>query len=141
MNKKTLVIIMTLIVAIPAFLLGGVLWPSPIGGPTPTSTQLPLLILLSVCDSFLFGFGIALVVVVWPKLRRLPPEKRNEANLVFFSLIWSLISWWPHANLHRSVGLNLQSIIYVDYGFHLTLMLASLIVMRFFIKYLREKIV
>ena len=43
----------------------------------------------------------------------------------FLAIGWFLISWWPHDNIHN--GDNLHGLLYIEYGFHVTLMLSALI--------------
>ncbi|HEV8224498.1 MAG TPA: hypothetical protein VGP74_04510, partial [Rubrobacteraceae bacterium] len=40
---------------------------------------------------------------------------------------WFLVSWWPHDNLHIHNGEDLQGLLYIEYGFHVTLMLAGIV--------------
>ena len=58
------VLIVTLVVGIPAFLLGPVLFQPAEGGPTPTPGQIPYSILLAVWDAVLFGLGVSFLLVV-----------------------------------------------------------------------------
>ena len=55
-------------------------------------------------------------------------QSKNMATAAYFSLSWLLISWWPHDNFHIHNGLYALGLLYIDYGFHVTLMIASLIV-------------
>jgi hypothetical protein len=50
----------------------------------------------------------------------------------YLAIAWTLVSWWPHSNMHRVNGENLGGLLMIDYTFHVTLMLASLIILRFF---------
>jgi hypothetical protein len=38
-----------------------------------------------------------------------------------------MVSWWPHDYLHIHNGNDLQGLLYIEYGFHLTLMLAGIV--------------
>lgn len=62
---------------------------------------------------------------------------RTRVKLAYLSLSWLLISWWPHDNLHLHNGMNLQGLLYIEYGFHLTLIIASLILARAFVQTLK----
>ena len=47
------------------------------------------------------------------------------------------MNWWPHDNFHRANGFNLPGLIRIEYGFHVTLYLAGIVVAWFFISVLR----
>ena len=36
-----------------------------------------------------------------------------------------MVSWWPHDNLHIHNGNDLQGLLYIEYGFHVTLIIAA----------------
>jgi hypothetical protein len=42
------------------------------------------------------------------------------------SIGWPMVCWWPQDNLHISTGSNLQTLLFIEYGFHFTLMIATL---------------
>ena len=131
MKPRTGIIVVTLVCLIATFLLTPVLWPFAEGGPQPTAAQMAMLMILGVLDSLTFGLGIAFLLYGMPLVRRLGQGRLAWAT--YLSIVWSLVSWWPHSNLHRVNGAdNLAGLLMIDYGFHVTLMLASLIVLRFF---------
>ena len=39
----------------------------------------------------------------------------------------TFVSWWPHDNMHIHNGNDLQGLLYIEYGFHVTLMAAGLV--------------
>lgn len=129
MSIKNKVILLTLIIAIPAFLLGRVIWPDPAGAMPPTAGQLPFFMVLSVFDALTFGLGISFIVFGWPW------AKKSKAE--FIALAWLIVSWWPHDNWHRYNGMNLQGLLYIEYAFHVTLMIAALVVIWAWITRLR----
>ena len=55
-----------------------------------------------------------------------PEGSRRVANRPSFAITWMLVSWWPHDNLHAHIGVNSADLLGVEYGFHLTLMIAAL---------------
>src|SRR5215203_2302447 len=59
------VLIVTLVVAIPAFFLGPVLFPSPTDGPAPTSVQLPFFLILAATDAVMLGLGVASIALAY----------------------------------------------------------------------------
>ena len=130
------VLLITLILGIPAFILGPILWsPSPDIKPTPA--QLPFFIFLSVIEAAVFGLGIAFIFFGWPLVNKVSKSKGLSAA-AFVSLSWLLVSWWPHDNSHIHNGMNAQGLLYIDYTFHVTIIAASLILAYYFINVLNE---
>jgi hypothetical protein len=142
MRPRIAVPLITLAVGIPAFLLGQVIWPPTPGElPTPSGAQLPLFILLFVVEALLFGLGVAFVVFGWPLVRRAAARVGMDPRPVYLAIAWQLVSWWPHDNLHLSTSINnLNGLLMIEYGFHVTLMLTALVVARFFLATLRAAI-
>jgi hypothetical protein len=120
--------LVTVILGAIAMMLGPKLWP-PIADPMPSAQQLPFFIILAGIQALVFGFGIAFLVFNWSAVMK---KKDSLTCWAFFALIWTLVSWWPHDNLHMHNGLNFQGLLYIDYGFHLTLMIAGLILAKYF---------
>ena len=46
---------------------------------------------------------------------------------MFLSIGWLMVSWWPHDNLHMHTGIDLQKLLYIEYGFHVTLMVCAIV--------------
>ncbi len=132
MSTKTKFIIITLVFAIPAFLLGRQIWPPSPDMVVPTSSQLFLLIILSVLESVAFGLGVAFLILGWPLLKKVSGKGDALTKLTFLSIAWFLINWWPHDNLHVHNGINLNGLLKIDYGFHITLVIAGAILAYFF---------
>ena len=126
-----------LIVGIPAFILGPMLW-SPTQEVQPTSGQLPFLIFLSAIEALTFGAGIAILVLGTKRVKKY--NQSNKGTIpAYIALLWLLLSWWPHDNIHIHNGMNLQGLIYIDYGFHLTLIIASFILTSWFFRTIKTK--
>ena len=132
MKPRTGTIVITLLVGIAAFLLTRVIWPDAEGGPQPSSTQLILFILLGVIDSLLFGLGVAFLIYGLPLVRRFVGAGRL-AWLTYLGIAFQLVSWWPHSNLHRVSGDSLDTIIAIDYAFHVPLQIGALAMAVFFL--------
>ena len=130
------VLLITLILGIPAFILGPILWP-PSPDIKPTPAQLPFFIFLSVIEAAVFGLGIAFIFFGWPFVNKVSKSKGLSAA-AFVSLSWLLVSWWPHDNSHIHNGMNAQGLLYIDYTFHVTIIAASLILAYYFINVLNE---
>ena len=130
--KVTLV---TLLFTIPAFLTGHIIWP-PAPGTTPGATLLPFFLLLSFLEALSFGLGIAFLVYGWPFMSTLAGGSKRMTYTMFVIIAWFLLSWWPHDNLHLHNGLNLQGLLFIEYGFHVTLMLAGAVLAFCFVRLL-----
>lgn len=127
MKPKIKFFIITIVLAVPAFLLGPTLWPPAVGGPVPTAGQVPFLILISAIEVLGFGAGVAFFLLGLKYA--LKSRVFDSLTLpVFLSITWELVSWWPHSNLHIHIGDDFQKRIYIEYGFHLTLVIAALII-------------
>ena len=134
----------TLVLAIIAFLASpngplGAFWrPSP-DFPQPTDAQLPLFILLNATEALAFGFGIAFLIFGYPLVQTMLPAPRVLTFAAYLSVAWLLISWWPHDSLHLANGINMSGLIAIEYGFHVTVMVAGVILVYFFLNVLRER--
>lgn len=138
MKKK--VIILTIICAVPAFLLGHVLWPDPVGAPMLTGIQLASLMSIAALEAIAFGLGVSFVVFGRSLLRGVPSELARHRNATFWSVAWTLVSWWPHDNMHRANGMmNVWGLIRIEYIFHLTLIICAFIIASYFIRTIRAR--
>ncbi len=134
MSTRNKVILITLIFAIPALLTGKIIWPPDPMGPVPTSGQLPLFIVLSLFEAVSFGLGISFLVLGWSHVKKVTGKSKTLTWLVYLSIAWYLLNWWPHDNLHIHNGMNLQGLLYIEYGFHVTMIIAGVILAYAFFK-------
>ncbi|HET7009386.1 MAG TPA: hypothetical protein VFI11_01305 [Anaerolineales bacterium] len=132
------VVLVAVLVGLPAFLLGPALWPISPDFPVPAPEQMPFFILLSVFDSLFLGLGIAFILFGWPLIRRMPGGSGALRRAVYLSIVFLLVSWWPHINLHNAVGFDLQGLLYIDYAFHIPLMISGGIVAYGFLNLFRQ---
>jgi len=121
------VALVTALFAVPAMALGQVIWPPAPGGPEPTAGQLPFLILLAVFEALTFGLGVSFLLFGFAPLKRAVGGSAWRTWAIYLSVGWFLVSWWPHDNLHIHNGDDLQGLLYIEYGFHVTLMLAGVV--------------
>jgi hypothetical protein len=128
----------TVVVAVPAMILGPIVWPPAEGGPEPTAGQLPFFIFLAAMESILLGLGVSFLIFGLPLVRRFAVGSELRAWAMYLAIGWLLVSWWPHDNLHIHVGNDMQGLLYIEYGFHVTLMICGLIVAYGFLQFLRE---
>ena len=131
------VLIITILIGAPALPLGRIIWtPSP--DANPTAAQKPFFIFLSVVEALLLGLGVAFIIFGWKLVKNSSQQKRALTLWAYVSLAWLLVSWWPHDNLHIHNAMNMQGLLYIEYGFHMTLVIASLILTYYFIDALKS---
>jgi hypothetical protein len=133
------VLLVTVLIAAPAMLLGPVIWPPAEGGPAPTGGQLPFFIILALTESVLLGLGISFLLFGFPVVRRVSPDSKLRAWAMYLCIGWLMVSWWPHDNLHIHNGDNLQGLLYIEYGFHMTLMISGIVLAYCFLSLLRGR--
>jgi hypothetical protein len=138
MPSKAKIAAIVLPIALVAYLVAPSLFPPP-PGPPPTTAQVPLLLLLRALDSLLLGIGVAFVVFGWPLVRRITPDSRRRAVVMFAAVAWVTISWYPHIGLHGSAfGATLSGVLVIDYIFHIPLYLVGLALVWGVFGYLRN---
>ncbi len=137
MTPRIAVPLITLVVGVPAFVLGPIIWPPSTASPTPSGAQLPLFAVLILIEALLFGLGVAFLAFGFPIVKRAAGRVGANPWPVYLAIAWQLVSWWPHDKLHVATGLDPGAHLLIDYGFHVTMILAALVVARFFVVMLR----
>ena len=128
MKRWMKVTIVTLVVAVPAFVLGPVLFPPADVGSEPSAAQLPFFMFLGAADAILLGLGVSFLVFGLPVLRKVSPDSRLRAWAMYLAIGYLMVSWWPHLNLHISTPIdNWQMLLYIDFLFHLPLEIAGVV--------------
>ena len=128
MKRWMKVTIVTLMVAVPAFVLGPVLFPPADVGSEPSAAQIPFFMFLGAADAILLGLGISFLVFGLPVLRKVSPDSRLRAWAMYLAIGYLMVSWWPHLNLHISTPIdNWQMLLYIDFLFHLPLEIAGVV--------------
>jgi hypothetical protein len=140
-NRATWIkaLLVTVLVAISAFVLGPVIWPPAGGSPMPTSTQIPFLLFLNLVQATILGLGVSFLTFGLPVVRGISPDSRVRAWAIYLAIGYLMISWWPHINMHVHNGTDLQGMIYIDYLFHLPSMIAALVLAYCFFSLLWER--
>jgi hypothetical protein len=143
-KNRTLFVIITVVVSIALFLLGpnaplGAFWALHPENETPIGVQLPLFILLSVFEAFAAGIGIAFLILGYPLAEAAAPASKGLTRAAHLSTSWLLINWWLHDNLHIVNGPRLNGLLAIEYGFHVTLMIAGVILAAFLSTILRPR--
>jgi hypothetical protein len=128
MKRSMKVTIVTLMVAVPAFVLGPVLFPPADVGSEPSAAQIPFFMFLGAADAILLGLGVSFLVFGLPVLRKVSPDSRLRAWAMYLAIGYLMVSWWPHLNLHISSPIdNWQMLLYIDFLFHLPLEIAGVV--------------
>ncbi|HEY4479485.1 MAG TPA: hypothetical protein VI981_03975 [Candidatus Paceibacterota bacterium] len=131
MKTKTKFITLTVVMAVATFLLTHVIWPNDPSMQSPSSTLIPFFIILDIIESIAFGVGVSFVVWGRVYIWRFGIW-RQPAGWAFGYIVWALVSWWPHDNFHRVIGMNLKHLLYVEYIFHVTLILGAMLAAYWF---------
>lgn len=138
MNSRIATVLIVIVSGGVTMALGNKIWPPAPGMPVPTAAQLPFFIGLAVAESLAFGLGIAFIILGMPLVRRASGLSRGLGWAVYLSIAWLLVSWWPHDSLHRHNGENSLGLLYIEYGFHVTLIVAGLVLAYAYVKLLRR---
>lgn len=125
MKTRTKAAIITIPVAVVAFLLSPILFPPANVGVEPTSTQIPFFVFLGVSDAVLLGLGVSFLVFGYPVLRSVSPDSKARAWAMYLSIGYLMVSWWPHLGMHASNGMDLEGLLVIDFLFHLPLEVAG----------------
>ncbi len=140
MSVKTKIILLTVACAIPAFLLGRVIWPDPMDAPQLAGIQIAGFMLIAALEALAFGAGVSFICFGRKLLRNAPSARARHARLAFSAIAWTLVSWWPHDNMHRANGMmNAWGLLRIEYIFHLTLIISAFIIASYFIRTLRAR--
>ena len=78
-------------------------------------------------EALTFGLGVSFLLFGFAPLKRAVGGSAWRTWAIYLSVGWFLVSWWPHDNLHIHNGDDLQGLLYIEYGFHVTLMLAGIV--------------
>jgi hypothetical protein len=129
--------ILALVVAVPAFITGRIILP-PSPDMHPTASQVPFLMGMSVIESLALGFGVAFLVFGWKMVKDAPAKRKKLAVWTYLAVGWLLCNWWLHDNLHAHNGMDIGGLIRIEYAFHVTLIVAGVIVSRWFLASLAD---
>lgn len=118
-------LLITLAVAVPVFLTTRLIFPLPDDGPQPHGIQVPLFIVVGVFEALALGLAVAVLVSVRQVIDTLPAAQRGPAWVVAIGTTWFLGNWWLHDNLHIQVGEHVPGLLALEYGFHVTMIVAG----------------
>lgn len=135
MGFKTKFILVTFIFAVPAFLGGHILWLSVSGPSWLNFLHSAAAYLISIVIALAFGLGIAFMIFGWSFFRKTTLLSKKQSLAAYLSIIWLLVSWWPHNTLHLDLGEDLINgkiggsvrLLYGEYGYHFLHIVAAVI--------------
>ena len=124
------VVVITLVVGLPAFFLGRIIWPDTPSSPVVPPNLIPFFLVPSLLEALAFGGGVAFLLLARPAGA---PDARSQplTTAAYVSTAWLLLAPWLHGNLHRHLGFDLASIARIEWAIHLTMLLAAVIVALF----------
>ena len=122
MSRSWGMFLVTVVVGLAAFVTGPKIWPLGPDVPMPPANLLPGYIALSAIEALAFGFAVAFAAFGWPAIRGLSLGAPWLNKLMFVTLCWFMGNWWAHDNLHMHNGLNMHGMIFIEVGFHMTML-------------------
>jgi hypothetical protein len=115
--------------------LGGFWAPSPDAQAlmaSATGFQYAAFLGLKAAEALTFGTGVAFLLFGYGSVRSVSPRLGRAAHL---AIAWVLLNWWIHDSLHvHFEGGTAGALLGIEYGFHVTLMIAGGILAVFFAK-------
>ena len=120
-------------------LLGPIRFPPADVGVEPTAAQIPQLMFLAVGDALLLGLGVSFLLFGFPVVRRVSPDSKLRAWVMYLSIGYLMVSWWPHLNMHAANGIDFGGLLFIDYIFHLPLEVAGVALALSFITLIKSR--
>src|SRR5574342_941149 len=136
MKPSIKAVLVALVFAVPAFLtephgpLGG-FWAPSADMPQATGIQAPLFMILGIAEAVAFGLGISFLLFGYSTIHDRAPMSASLARAAHLSIFWLLANWWAHDSLHVHNGMELNGLLAIEYGVHVTLILAGVTLARF----------
>jgi hypothetical protein len=134
-STRSKVVAVVVVGTVFAFVSSQLLWPPPAGF-NPPASLLPFFVVLGVVESLAFGAGVAFLIFGFPLIAR-----TGVGSLAawggYIGIAWSLVNWWAHDGFHRVNGLHLAGLLWIEYSFHVTLILGGLLSVYFFLSVVR----
>ena len=131
MNKWTLT---TISIALLAFIIRPLIFQIPVGSSEPTSIQLTFQIILGIIESLALGLGITFLIFGYSQVKNSMIQSKRLNLAVLLSTSWLLSNWWIHDGLHMANGSDTTGLLYIEYAFHVTLIIAGTILAYAFVQ-------
>jgi len=117
---------MIMVVTLAAFVLSPWVWQEPPSSIRPGAAEVPFFVILNIFESLALGLGVAFWWNLLPLVRRQKGEFKKETWILYVSVGWLLVNWWFHDGLHKVIGGDPRRLLLVEYGFHVSLILAGM---------------
>lgn len=127
MSRLRWMLVLTVAIGAAAFISGPRIWPMGRDVPMPPANLLPAYIAFAAVEALAFGFAAAFALLGWPTIRDLRLGAGSLNKLLFVTLIWFMGNWWFHDNLHMHIGLDMRRLVYIEYGFHGSMLACAVI--------------
>jgi hypothetical protein len=134
MGRSWWMLIVTILIGFAAFAAGPKIWPAGPDVPMPPANLLPGYIVLSGIEALAFGFAVAFALFGWPAIRDLALGAPWLNKWLFVTLCWFTGNWWAHDNLHMHNGLNMHGMIFIEIGFHITMLICGVTLILGFLR-------
>ena len=139
-RTRVAVLVITLIVAVTAFMLGPIIWP-----PAPAPTSAPnfyflAMDVLKAVFAVLLGLGISFLIFGLPVVRRISPDSKTRVGAMYLSIGYLMVSWWPHINMHaHNAPDDRQGLLYIRHLLHVPLIISGAVLAYCFISVVRQR--
>lgn len=127
MSRLRWMLVLTVVIGAAAFITGPKIWPMAHDVPMPPANLLPAYIAFAALEALAFGFAAGFALLGWPAIRDLRLGAGWLNRLLFVTLIWFMGNWWSHDNLHMHIGIDMRRLVYVEYGFHGSMLACAVI--------------
>ena len=108
------------------FAFGAAFWPPSLLCPLPSEGQFPFYAFVAIIEAGALGLGLSWFA--WGYQFVLFFRARWQRIAVYLSVGWLLANWYSHDALHINIGPDLQRMIAIELGFHVTLIAAAALV-------------
>lgn len=125
MNRLRWMVLVTVVIGVAAFVVGPRIWPPAPDVPMPPPNLLPGYIVLAAIEALAFGFAVAFAFFGWPAIRALDLGAPLLNKGLFVTLCWFMGNWWIHDSLHMHNGMNMHGLLFIEFGFHITMLICG----------------
>jgi len=99
----------------------------------PTKAQIAFLDILKVFESFYFGLAFTFMIFAGILCSQVHPKFRLKILSIYLSIVWLMVSWFPHITLHTFYPTT-WGLIALDLCFHMTAASAAFVLTYFVVR-------
>src|SRR5262245_18285807 len=96
--------LVTLLAAVPAFLLTPILFPPNPNVAPPEACRIAYFLAINVAEALFFGVSVAFLVFGLPLIRRVARVAGTSPWPAYLAIVYLTASWWPHLGMHTVAG-------------------------------------